>query len=310
MRDANPACSGGSVLGGEQRQDHVLDPEPGIDRLQLRRQQAGEMAGVAARPGGADADMLDPAVDPVKGEVEPARPHSLARQPRRQVLRQPLDGADEIGRVGDRLGEAEAHPPHRRLAQRRQRLRQVAERLVEAMRAPLRRNGGRARRAASGRARRPAAARPGAARPRSPDRAARPRPASGASAALLAFAAPARPAGRLRPRSGPGPRRRPACRRPRCGRRCSRRRRRRARSAASAASPPHKWPQPVISILMPSVPSRRGPRAIAAAPFGQPGQRRQRRPPARPARSRARAGRTARRPAACPAQARPPPPPG
>ena len=131
-RCAEPGLLRRQRLGGEQRQDHVLDAEPGIDRLQLRRQQAGEMAGVAARPGGADADMLDPAVDPVKGEVEAAGARSLARQPRRQILRQPLDRADEIGRVGDRLGKAEAHPPHRRLAQRRQRLRQIAERLIEA----------------------------------------------------------------------------------------------------------------------------------------------------------------------------------
>ncbi len=47
---------------------------------------------------------------------------------------EPLGAAGEIGGVGDRLGKAEAHPPHRRFAQRRQRFRQVAERLVEAAR--------------------------------------------------------------------------------------------------------------------------------------------------------------------------------
>ena len=66
-------------FGGKQRQNHVLDAEPGIDLLELCGEQPGEVARIAARPRGAEADLLDPAIDAVKGEGEPARPGSLAR---------------------------------------------------------------------------------------------------------------------------------------------------------------------------------------------------------------------------------------
>jgi hypothetical protein len=115
----------------EDGEDHVLDAEAGIDRIELCGEQPGEMARVAARPGGAEADMLDPAVDPVKAEIEAARADALARQPRRQILGQPFDRTSEIGRVGDWLGEAEPDTPARRLAQGRQRFRQIAKGLVE-----------------------------------------------------------------------------------------------------------------------------------------------------------------------------------
>src|SRR5882762_6636493 len=53
-------------LDGEDREDHVFDPEPGIDRVELRGEESGQVARVAVGPGGAERDMLDPAVDAVK----------------------------------------------------------------------------------------------------------------------------------------------------------------------------------------------------------------------------------------------------
>src|SRR5262249_46309152 len=45
-------------FGGKQREDHILDAEPGVDLLELFRQQRSKVFGVAARPGGAEADLL------------------------------------------------------------------------------------------------------------------------------------------------------------------------------------------------------------------------------------------------------------
>src|SRR5260370_30019905 len=64
-------------LDREDGEDHVLDAEAGIvpeiDRVELRGEQPGEVARVAARPGGADMDMLDSALHSGKAEHEPAR---------------------------------------------------------------------------------------------------------------------------------------------------------------------------------------------------------------------------------------------
>ena len=95
---------GRQFLDGEGGEDHVLDPEPGVDRVELAGQQFRQMHGVAARPRGADADVLDPAVDAVKTEIEPAHAHAFARQPGHEIERQPLGGAGEVGGVGNRLG--------------------------------------------------------------------------------------------------------------------------------------------------------------------------------------------------------------
>jgi hypothetical protein len=123
---------GRQLLDGEDGEDHVLDAEPGVDRFEPRREKAGEMLGIAARPCGAETDMLDPAIDAVKGEVEPARAHPLACQPRDEVIGQPFGRAGKVGRVGDRLGKAETHPPDWRLVQWRQWFGQSPERLIEA----------------------------------------------------------------------------------------------------------------------------------------------------------------------------------
>ena len=70
---------GGQRLDGKGGEDDILDSETGIDRVELAGQQLGKVPGIAARPGGAEADMFDPAVDAVKAKAEPARAH--ARHP-------------------------------------------------------------------------------------------------------------------------------------------------------------------------------------------------------------------------------------
>ena len=89
------------------------------------------MARVAARLCGAERDPLDPAVDPVKAEYQSTRPGLLQSQPGDEIRGQPVDRERQIGGIGDRLGKAHPHPSGRGFAQWRQRLRQIAHRLVE-----------------------------------------------------------------------------------------------------------------------------------------------------------------------------------
>ena len=98
-------------------EDHVLDPEPGIDGVEPLLEKPSEVARVAARAGGAEPDPLDPAVDPMKSEIELPRTHVLACQTRDEISDEPLRRAQQIGRIGDRLGEAQPHAPSRRFAQ-------------------------------------------------------------------------------------------------------------------------------------------------------------------------------------------------
>ena len=110
------ALLGWQRIGGEDGEDHVLDSDAGVDHIELCGEQFGEMARVAARPGGAEADVLDAAVDAVKAQSEPARAHPFARQPRREILDEALDRAGEIGGIGDRLGKAQWPRPGSLLA--------------------------------------------------------------------------------------------------------------------------------------------------------------------------------------------------
>ena len=63
--------------GGE---DHVFDAEAGIDCVEPLLEERREMARIAARAGGAEADPLDPAVDAVESEIEPPRSRPFPRQ--------------------------------------------------------------------------------------------------------------------------------------------------------------------------------------------------------------------------------------
>ena len=100
--------------------------------------------------------MLDPAVDPVKGEVEPPRARPFPRQARDQIEREPLGGAGQIGGIGDRLGKAQPHPADRALRPMATTARAGRPAPGRDAAPPLRRTGGRAPRAASHKDRRPA----------------------------------------------------------------------------------------------------------------------------------------------------------
>ena len=81
------------------------------------------MARIAARTSGAEPDPLDPAIDAVETEVEPPRSDPLLFQTGNEILDEPFGCAQQIGGIGNRLGEAQPHPPDRCFSQWRQRLR-------------------------------------------------------------------------------------------------------------------------------------------------------------------------------------------
>ena len=267
------------------------------------------MVRVAARAGGAEHDMLDPAVDPVKGEVEPPRARPFPRQAKDQIEREPLGGAGQIGGIGDRLGKAQPHPADRRFAQWRQRLRADRPAPGRGAAPPLRRTGGPAPRAASHKDRRSAS---------SPTRR-NPWAVAGSrrSASTGNRARPARvsPAGRMTARS---PSRRKAGQ---CPGGADRVGDGDPAGDAPTAEPGHEiggergLAAPQMGRagdldLDPVGAVGGGPRAVAAAPFGQPPQRRRHPRRARPRRWRGRAETRRRRPAASPGRDRRPPPPG
>src|ERR1700736_1355821 len=71
------SVAGKSDLFGRQRlarvggEDHVFDTEAGIDGVEPLPEERREVARIAARASGAEADPLDPAIDAVKTEIEP-----------------------------------------------------------------------------------------------------------------------------------------------------------------------------------------------------------------------------------------------
>ena len=304
-------CSGGNGSTANSGEDHVLDAEAGIDRLELARQEARRDGADRGSAGRCRGGSLDPAVDPVKGEVEPPRSDPLARQPRNEILRR---AARSRGRrsAGSAIGSAKLSRTRRTGAspKRRQRLRQIAERLIEAARHRFAETAGERVARHRGRARRPASS-PTRRRPCAV--AGSSRSASTGNGASAARPSPGRQDAGLWPASrkaGQCPGGARACRRSRCGRRCAGGRAGAARSAASAASPPHRWAAAGDLDLDAVRPVGRGPRAVAAAPFGQPGQRSGILRGLGRRRWRGRAERTAHRPAACPGRGRPPPRPG
>ena len=109
----------------------VFDAETGIDGVEPLFEERRQVVRVAARTSGAEKDPLDPAVDAVETEVEPSCSSSLLRQAGDEILNEPLGCAQQIGGVGNRLGKAQPHVAGRRFAQRLQRFRQIAQRLIE-----------------------------------------------------------------------------------------------------------------------------------------------------------------------------------
>ena len=154
------------------------------------RGSGGRCRGGCARPGRRRGESRDRAG---------ARPTPSRASRRDEIAGEPLGRGSEIGGVGDRLGEAEPHPPGRRLAERRQRLGQVAV-AWSSRRATLspKRRASASRGIANSSPTRfePDPAQPGE---RSPGRGAAPRPA-----AAPARRAPARAAGSTAPLSAAG----------------------------------------------------------------------------------------------------------
>ena len=131
---ARPICSAGRGSTAKTARITSSIPRPGIDGVEPLFEESREVARIAARTSGAEADPLDPAIDAMKGEIEPPRSDSLLRQAGDKIRDEPFRRAHQISGIGDRLGEAQPHPPGRRFAQRRQRLRQITLRLIQPLR--------------------------------------------------------------------------------------------------------------------------------------------------------------------------------
>src|SRR6516165_2340628 len=128
---------GGQGLDRKGGEDHVFDTETRINSVEPLFEEGYQVARIAARTSGAEADPLDPAVDTMKGEIETPRSRPFPRQAGNEIRDEPLGCAQQIGGIGNRLGEAQPHAPGRRFAQWRQRLRQIIECLIEAPRHAL-----------------------------------------------------------------------------------------------------------------------------------------------------------------------------
>ena len=126
-----PICSGRQWLDRKGGEDHVFDAEAGIDGVEPLFKESGEVVRVAAGASSSEDDPFDPAINAMKGEIEPPCSHPFPRQTKDEILGEPLGRAREIGGIGDRLGKAQAHAADRRLAKRRQWLGQIIKRLIE-----------------------------------------------------------------------------------------------------------------------------------------------------------------------------------
>ena len=122
---------------GQQRLDHLglqdraLDAEAEVDALELLGEQALELAGIAARPAGADGDRGGAVVDPIEGKRQPPGAQARRRQPGAQLGEQaPGHRRERLG-MGDRLGEGQLGAMRRRRRARRDRLVDQALRLIE-----------------------------------------------------------------------------------------------------------------------------------------------------------------------------------
>src|SRR3546814_11027549 len=62
----------GQGLGQRDGELHPLDTEPRMDSLQPVAEQPRHLRAIAARLGKARPNSLDPIIDPVKAEIEPA----------------------------------------------------------------------------------------------------------------------------------------------------------------------------------------------------------------------------------------------
>src|SRR5439155_26076172 len=75
---------------------NVFDTETGIDRVEPLLEQRRNMAQIAARTGGAEADALDLPVNAMKGKFKPPRSGPLSCQARDEIGDEPLSCQHQI----------------------------------------------------------------------------------------------------------------------------------------------------------------------------------------------------------------------
>ena len=95
--------------GGE---DHVFDAETRINSVEPLFEEGNQVARIAARTSGAEADPLDPAIDAMKGEIEPPGSDPLARQAGDEIGDEPLRRA-QPDRQGSAIGSAKLNRTRR-----------------------------------------------------------------------------------------------------------------------------------------------------------------------------------------------------
>src|SRR5690348_8714438 len=95
------------------------------------------MGGIARWPAGADAGARRAAVGAESQTFETTHAQFFGGEPRAERLDQAAQRCGDVFRLQQRLGEVAAFAPQRHLAQRRDRLEDPAERLIEPAAKPL-----------------------------------------------------------------------------------------------------------------------------------------------------------------------------
>ena len=107
-----PRCQRLSRLRGQR---HRRDARSRVDGVEAVAHRFDETPVVARRAGGASADLLDPVVDAVEAQIEPARPEPCLRErlaQRHQASRGPHGGLS----LGDRFVRLAAHQGTQRIS--------------------------------------------------------------------------------------------------------------------------------------------------------------------------------------------------
>lgn len=125
------ALARGKRPGERGRKHHFFDAKTRIDGLELLGQEFCEPGGVAQRLGGADADRLDALIDPVKKEIEAARPKASALQRFAERCGKFCRMAGKRLRRADRFGKGAANMDVFGRADWPQRLGKAAKGLIE-----------------------------------------------------------------------------------------------------------------------------------------------------------------------------------
>ncbi len=119
------------------RQHQDLDPEAGVEPVQVLGQKAAQMVGLARRPACAQADGIAAAVDPVGRQAQPAQPLPRFAQAAAKRQDQALRAARHIlaprTPARNRLGEHQPLLERRLRALGRERFGQKTQRLIQTL---------------------------------------------------------------------------------------------------------------------------------------------------------------------------------